>query len=55
MSGEIIGAVPPLEAGPPKMNIGVVGWIRMNLFNTWYNSILTVLSLSLIYYTVTSL
>ncbi|MCZ6843399.1 MAG: amino acid ABC transporter permease [SAR324 cluster bacterium] len=37
------------------MNIGVVGWIRMNLFNTWYNSILTVLSLSLIYYTVTSL
>lgn len=27
---------------PPVTQIGVIGWLRGNLFNTWYNSILTV-------------
>jgi len=30
---------------PPRRNVGVVGWLRENLFNTWFNSILTLLTL----------
>jgi general L-amino acid transport system permease protein len=26
---------------PPVTRMGVVGWLRANLFNTWYNSLLT--------------
>ncbi len=33
--------------GPPRTNVGVLGWIRGNLLSTWYNVLLTVLSLSL--------
>ena len=55
MSSEITGALSSLEAGPPKMNIGVLGWIRKNLFNNWYNSILTILFLWLIIYIVANL
>lgn len=36
---------------PPAASVGVVGWIRANLFNTWFNSVLTVLALLLIYKT----
>ncbi len=35
--------------GPPRTSIGVVGWLRKNLFNTWYNTLLTIISLWLIY------
>ncbi|PLX79507.1 MAG: amino acid ABC transporter permease [Desulfuromonas sp.] len=28
---------------PPMTEVGVLGWLRSNLFNTWYNSLLTVL------------
>jgi len=27
---------------PPVTEVGVIGWLRGNLFNTWYNSLLTV-------------
>ena len=30
---------------PPATTVGAVGWLRANLFNTWYNSILTLLLL----------
>ncbi len=30
---------------PPVSEVGVLGWMRKNLFNTWYNSLLTVLIL----------
>lgn len=30
---------------PPKRNVGVYGWLRENLFNSWFNSILTLLTL----------
>lgn len=33
----------------PDRRIGIVAWLRRNLFNTWYNSILTVLLLWVIY------
>ena len=34
---------------PPASTVGVVGWLRRNLFSSWYNSVLTVLSLWLIW------
>lgn len=30
---------------PPVTSVGVLGWIRANLFNSWFNSILTVITL----------
>ena len=30
---------------PPVTEVGVLGWLRGNLFNTWYNSLLTILTL----------
>ena len=29
---------------PPRMTVGAVGWVRANLFGTWYNGVLTVIS-----------
>ena len=33
---------------PPVTDIGVIGWFHKNLFNTWYNSLLTILALALL-------
>ncbi len=33
------------EVKPPFTSVGVIGWIRANLFNTWFNSILTLVTL----------
>ncbi|MBI4789109.1 MAG: amino acid ABC transporter permease [Chloroflexi bacterium] len=41
--------------GPPRTSVGVVGWLRKNLFNNWFNSILTIVSLWLIYSVVSQL
>jgi general L-amino acid transport system permease protein len=30
---------------PPVSEVGVLGWLRTNLFNSWYNSLLTVMVL----------
>lgn len=30
---------------PPVTEVGVLGWLRSNLFNTWYNSLITILTL----------
>jgi general L-amino acid transport system permease protein len=34
---------------PPRSEIGVLGWVRKNLFSTWYNALLTLASLGFIY------
>ncbi len=34
---------------PPVTAVGVIGWLRQNLFSTWYNTLLTVLALYLLY------
>jgi general L-amino acid transport system permease protein len=34
---------------PPATGIGVVGWIKANLFSTWYNSLLTLLVLFILW------
>ena len=28
---------------PPALTLGPIGWLRAHLFNTWYNSLLTIL------------
>ncbi|MFQ5973934.1 MAG: ABC transporter permease subunit, partial [Alphaproteobacteria bacterium] len=37
------------ELPPPRTQVGVVGWLRQNLFSTWYNALLTVLALYILY------
>ncbi len=34
---------------PPRVNLGPIGWLRQNLFSTWYNTLLTTLALLLAY------
>lgn len=34
---------------PPITSVGVVGWLRKNLFSSWFNSVLTIVALWLIY------
>lgn len=33
---------PAVDIEPPATNTGVLGWMRRNLFSTWYNTLLTV-------------
>ncbi|MCP3954335.1 MAG: amino acid ABC transporter permease [Desulfobacterales bacterium] len=40
------------EIKPPVIEVGVIGWIRSNLFNGWFNSLLTLFTLFLLYKTV---
>ena len=40
------------EVKPPVASKGVVGWARANLFNTWFNSILTLVTLFVLWKTV---
>ena len=37
---------------PPVTSIGVIGWIRTNLFNGWFNSVMTVVILYVLWKTV---
>ena len=37
----------------PDRRIGPLSWIRKNLFNTWYNAILTIIALWIIYQVLT--
>lgn len=34
---------------PPPATVGPIGWLRKNLFDTWYNALLTAVTLGLIY------
>jgi len=35
---------------PPIVEVGVLGWLKQNLFRTWYDTLLTIVSLALIYW-----
>lgn len=35
---------------PPRFEVGVVGWLRQNLFSTWYNVILTILAVLFLFW-----
>ena len=37
---------------PPKTSIGVVGWLRANLFDGWFNSVLTLVTLFVLWKTI---
>lgn len=40
----------PVDAvKPPVASIGVIGWVRNNLFNSWFNSVLTIVTLYLLW------
>ena len=41
--------------GPPPTSVGVIGWLRKNLFSSWSNSVLTIICLVLIYSVVSQL
>lgn len=34
---------------PPRTSVGVIGWLRANLFNSWFNSLLTLVILYAFY------
>jgi general L-amino acid transport system permease protein len=40
------------EMKPPVTSVGVVGWMKSNLFNGWFNSILTLVTLYFLWVTV---
>ena len=42
-------SVQPSVVKPPRSQVGLLGWLRTNLFSTWYNVLLTILSLAFIY------
>ncbi|WP_431856426.1 ABC transporter permease subunit [Azospirillum sp.] len=43
MAGHVDTASSTAVERPPALSLGPIGWARANLFNTWYNAILTVL------------
>lgn len=43
---------PVEDVKPPVTSVGVIGWVKANLFNGWFNSLLTILTLFLLYMTV---
>ncbi|MGX9353056.1 amino acid ABC transporter permease [Shimia sp. W99] len=43
------------EKEPPASTVGIVGWLRENLFSGWFNSVLTVVALGFIYYVLSGL
>lgn len=45
MDDPMIAETVSKQMKPPKRNIGVYGWLRENLFNSWFNSLLTLLIL----------
>jgi len=34
---------------PPRTEVGLLGWLKKNLFSTWYNALLTIFSMTFIY------
>lgn len=34
---------------PPRMSVGVLGWLRSNLFSNWFNTLLTLLAIYLVW------
>jgi general L-amino acid transport system permease protein len=40
------------EIGPPALEIGVIGWLKANLFDGWFNSMLTLVVLYILYLAV---
>ena len=53
MSDSTVQAVDKFkDMKPPVSDVGVIGWIKTNLFNGPFNSILTIVTLIFLYYTI---
>ena len=37
------------EIRPPVIELGAMGWLRKNLFSNWFNSLLTIFGIYLLY------
>lgn len=48
-------AMESTQIGPPKLSIGLIGWLRKNLFNGWLNTLLTLVALWIFYQAVSAL
>lgn len=46
---EIVEKTPAEEIRPPVTSVGVIGWVKKNLFNGWFNSFLTLVTLYFFY------
>ena len=40
---------PAENVKPPATSVGVIGWMRANLFNGWFNSLLTIITVLFFY------
>ncbi|MBI5032630.1 MAG: amino acid ABC transporter permease [Chloroflexi bacterium] len=40
---------------PPRTSVGVLGWLKRNLFSTWYNSLLTIIAAWILYVVLSQL
>jgi general L-amino acid transport system permease protein len=40
-----VGRKPVEDIKPPVTQVGVIGWMRTNLFNGWFNSLLTIIAI----------
>lgn len=43
---------PKPERPPPASTVGVIGWLRHNLFDGWFNSLMTVLAIALLIWVI---
>ncbi len=41
-------ATVPQASGPPRTEVGVLGWLKKNLFSSWYNALLTAVAVLII-------
>ncbi len=37
------------EIKPPRTEVGILGWLKKNLFSTWYNIVLTIIAITVLY------
>ncbi|MGW8193994.1 MAG: amino acid ABC transporter permease, partial [Desulforhopalus sp.] len=51
---EILPPKPAEDIKPPVSEVGVIGWMKANLFNGWFNSLLTIIVLYLLWLTIPS-
>ena len=43
------------EQTPPLSSIGIIGWLKSNLFSSWFNALLTFLSTAFLFYVLSGL
>lgn len=55
MSSEAERRRDAMPLGPPRVAFSMTRWLRQNLFSTWYNSLLTLVCLWVLYWAVTGL